>query len=152
MERGTSRNFSNCLKRSRRKGHQQWVTVGGGKSSAVSGHLSAGAYTSRPATAYRCWFIICLSVDSGCLCVHWVCTWVVCVCACVFSHVWLFATSWAVARQAPLSMGCPRQEYWSGLPFPSLKEIFPTQGLNPPLLLGRWILFCWATWEDRNYS
>ena len=29
------------------------------------------------------------------------------------------ATPWAVARQAPLSMGFSRQEYWSGLPFPS---------------------------------
>ena len=28
-------------------------------------------------------------------------------------------TPWTVARQAPLSMGFPRQEYWSGLPFPS---------------------------------
>ena len=33
------------------------------------------------------------------------------------SHVWLFATPWAVVCQAPLSMGFPRQEYWSGLPF-----------------------------------
>ena len=32
----------------------------------------------------------------------------------------LFATLWTVAHQVPLSMGCPRQEYWSGLPFPSL--------------------------------
>ena len=31
-----------------------------------------------------------------------------------------FVTSWTVASQAPLSMGFPRQEYWSGLPFPSL--------------------------------
>ena len=30
-----------------------------------------------------------------------------------------FVTPWSVARQAPLSMGFPRQEYWSGLPFPS---------------------------------
>ena len=30
----------------------------------------------------------------------------------------LTATPWAVARQAPLFMGFPRQEYWSGLPFP----------------------------------
>ena len=30
-----------------------------------------------------------------------------------------FATPWTVARQAPLSMEFPRQEYWSGLPFPS---------------------------------
>ena len=31
----------------------------------------------------------------------------------------LCATPWTVAHQAPLSMGFPRQEYWSGLPFPS---------------------------------
>ena len=36
-----------------------------------------------------------------------------------FSHVRLLATPWTAARQAPLSMGFPRQEYWSGLPFPS---------------------------------
>ena len=30
-----------------------------------------------------------------------------------------FATPWTVARQVPLSMGFLRQEYWSGLPFPS---------------------------------
>ena len=35
------------------------------------------------------------------------------------SHVQLFATPWTVAHQAPLSMGFPRQEYWSGQPFPS---------------------------------
>ena len=34
-----------------------------------------------------------------------------------FSRVWFFATLWTVARQAPLSMGFSRQEYWSGLPF-----------------------------------
>ena len=34
------------------------------------------------------------------------------------SPVRLFATPWTVARQAPLSMGFSRQEYWSGLPFP----------------------------------
>ena len=48
----------------------------------------------------------------------------VCVCVCVsvlvaLSHVRLFATPWTVARQAPLSMGFSRQEYWSGSPFPS---------------------------------
>ena len=41
-----------------------------------------------------------------------------CVCAQSLSPVWLFVTSWTVAYQAPLSMGFPRQEYWSGLPFP----------------------------------
>ena len=35
-----------------------------------------------------------------------------------FSHVQLFVTLWAVACQAPLSMGFSRQEYWSGLPSP----------------------------------
>ena len=39
--------------------------------------------------------------------------------ACMFCCVRLFATPWTIARQAPLSMGFPRQEYWSGLPFPS---------------------------------
>ena len=39
----------------------------------------------------------------------------VCVPSC-FSHVQLFATLWTVDHQAPLSMGFPRQEYWSGLP------------------------------------
>ena len=35
------------------------------------------------------------------------------------SHVRLFETPWSVGYQAPLSMGFSRQEYWSGLPFPS---------------------------------
>ena len=39
-------------------------------------------------------------------------------CVCVRSVVWLFATPWTVAHQAPLSMGFSRQEYGSGLPFP----------------------------------
>ena len=37
----------------------------------------------------------------------------------VLSHVWLFATPWTVAHQAPQSMEFSRQEYWNGLPFPS---------------------------------
>ena len=37
-----------------------------------------------------------------------------------------FATSWTAGHQAPLSMGFPRQEYWSGLPFP------PPEGLSNP--------------------
>ena len=49
------------------------------------------------------------------------------------------ATLWTVARQAPLSMGFSRQEYWSGLPFPP-PGIFPTQGSNPRLLHCRWLL------------
>ena len=37
----------------------------------------------------------------------------------LLTWVQLFATPWTVARQALLSMGFPRQEHWSGLPFPS---------------------------------
>ena len=36
----------------------------------------------------------------------------------LISRVQLFVTLWTAARQAPLSMGFSRQEYWSGLPFP----------------------------------
>ena len=42
-------------------------------------------------------------------------------------------TPWTIAHQATLSMGFPRQEYWSGFPFP-LQGIFLTQGLNLHLL------------------
>ena len=38
-------------------------------------------------------------------------------------------TPWTVARQAPLSMGFPRQEYWSGLPF-SFTRGFPDTGIK----------------------
>ena len=50
----------------------------------------------------------------------------------------LFVTSWTVACQAPLSMGFPRQEYWSGLPFPSPGDL-PDSGIKPmsPALAGR---------------
>ena len=44
------------------------------------------------------------------------------LCACMlspFSRVQLFVTLWTVAHQVPLFMGFSRQEYWSGLPFPS---------------------------------
>ena len=39
-------------------------------------------------------------------------------------------TPWTVACQVPLSMGFPRQEYWSGLPFPSPRG-HPDPGLEP---------------------
>ena len=39
------------------------------------------------------------------------------------------ATLWTVAHQAPLSMGFPRQEYWSGLPFPSPGDL-PDPGIK----------------------
>ena len=46
------------------------------------------------------------------------------------SRVRLFATLWTVAYQASLSMGFSRQEYWSGLPFPSPGDL-PDPGIEP---------------------
>ena len=46
----------------------------------------------------------------------------------VFSPVRLLATPWTVARQVPLSMGFPRQEHWSGLPFPPPGDLPDTEG------------------------
>ena len=56
----------------------------------------------------------------------------------------LHGTPWAVARQAPLSMGFPRQEYWSGLPFPPAGDL-PDSGIEPvspasPALTGGFIV------------
>ena len=67
-----------------------------------------------------------------------------------FSHVPLFATPWTIARQAPLSMGFSRQEYWSGLPCPPPRDL-PDPGIAPtslmsPALAG--VFFTTrATWE-----
>ena len=46
------------------------------------------------------------------------------------SRVQLFATPWTVAYQASPSMGFSRQEYWSGLPFPSPGDL-PDPGIEP---------------------
>ena len=68
----------------------------------------------------------------------------------LLSHVHFFATPWTVARQAPLSMGFSRQEYWSGLPFPPPGDL-PTPGIEPVSLsssamAGRFFTTS-ATWE-----
>ena len=71
------------------------------------------------------------------MCAHGLC----CIC--------LFETPWTVAHQAPLSMEFSRQEYWSGLLFPT-PGIFPTQGSNLQLLgllHCRQILYYCSTWE-----
>ena len=49
------------------------------------------------------------------------------------SYVWLFATPWTVAHQAPIFIGFSRQEYWSGLPFPSPRDL-PNPGIKLHLL------------------
>ena len=57
-------------------------------------------------------------------------------CVCLFSCVQLFVTSWTVAHQAPLPMGVSRQEYWSGLPFPTAGDLFDP-GIKPVALASR---------------
>ena len=47
-----------------------------------------------------------------------------------FSHIGLFVTPWTVAHQASPSMEFSRQEYWSGLPFPSSGNL-PHPGIKP---------------------
>ena len=59
----------------------------------------------------------------------------------MLSHVQLFAAPWTVAHQAPLSMEFSKQEYWSGLPFPTPGDL-PDPGIKPtsfasPALAGR---------------
>ena len=58
----------------------------------------------------------------------------VCVLSC-FSYVWLFATLWAVAHQALLSIKFSRQESWTELPFPSPGD-FPDPGIKPMSLIS----------------
>ena len=58
----------------------------------------------------------------------------------LLSHVWLSATPWTIAYQAPLSMGFPEKEYWSGVPFPSPGDL-PDLGSNPGLLHCRQTLY-----------
>ena len=55
------------------------------------------------------------------------------MCPCVYSSpAQLFMTPGTVALQAPLSMGFPRQEYWSGLPIPTPGDL-PNPGIKPTL-------------------
>ena len=65
----------------------------------------------------------------------------VCMCAQSLSHVQLFATPQTVAHQALLSIEFSKQEYWSGLPFPSLSNllhpVIKLLFLVSPALAGR---------------
>ena len=57
-------------------------------------------------------------------------------CVCMLNHSVASdsAASWTVTSQAPLSMEFPRQEYWSGLPFPSPGDL-PDPGIEPSSLV-----------------
>ena len=69
---------------------------------------------------------------------------------CRFSRVWLCATPWTVARQAPLSVGFSRQECWSGLPCPPPGDLpdpgIESMSLKPLALAGRFLTAS-TTWE-----
>ena len=70
----------------------------------------------------------------------------------LLSCVWLFVTSWTVAYQAPPSMGFSRQEYWSGLPFPSPGNLPQTRDwTRVSHIVGRHFTV-WATREVPNYT
>ena len=80
----------------------------------------------------------------------------ICACACMlsrFSHVWLSAILWVVARQAPLSKGFSRQVYWSWL-LCSPPGDLPNRGIEPeslmsPAALAGGFFTTSATWEVR---
>ena len=69
--------------------------------------------------------------------------------ACMLSRAWLFETLWTVACQAPTSMGFPRQEYWSELPFPLPGYLVEpgTETASPVSHASAGSLYYWATWE-----
>ena len=68
------------------------------------------------------------------------------------SRVWLFAIPWTVAHQASLSMGFSRQEYWSGLPFPSPGgSSWPWDLTQVSCIAGRRFTL-WATREAQYYE
>ena len=77
-----------------------------------------------------------------------VCIYIIGLSVCVlirFGCIQFFATPRTVAHQAPLSMEYPRQEYWSGLPFP-IPGDFPDPGIEPTSLMssalaGRWVVY-----------
>ena len=67
----------------------------------------------------------------------------------------LSVTPWTIALQAPLSMELSRQEYWIGLPLPTLGDL-PNPGIKPmspefPALAGRFFTTN-ATWEAPKHN
>ena len=67
-----------------------------------------------------------------------------------FSCVQLFVILWTEARQAPLSMGFSRQEYWSALPYPSPADL-PDLAIEPKSLMSPALAYGFfttrANWE-----
>ena len=72
----------------------------------------------------------------------------VCVCVCVLSRVQLFTTPWTAAYQDALSMEFSRQEYWSGLLFPTPGDLpdlgIELKSLASPTLASRFFTTCFT--------
>ena len=70
----------------------------------------------------------------------------------VCNLVWLFTALWTVVCQTPLSMGFSRQEYWSGLPFPSPGDLPDAGRLNLLFLCLQFLankVFQWEEWSNK---
>ena len=72
-----------------------------------------------------------------------------------FSYVRLIVTPWTAARQAPLSLGFSRQDYWGGLLCPPPEDL-PNSGMEPAAVVslaleGKFFTTS-ATWEAALYS
>ena len=70
------------------------------------------------------------------------------------SSILAWRITWTATHQAPLLLECPRQEFWSGLPFPTPGDL-PNPGIKPtslksPALAGGFLTTS-ATWEALNY-
>ena len=73
------------------------------------------------------------------------------MCVCMLSSVRLSVIPWTVAHQASLSVGFPRQEYWSGVPFPTVGDL-PDWTIKPSLLYWQAnSLPAWAIEEAHIY-
>ena len=66
------------------------------------------------------------------------------------SPIWLFATLWTVAHQAPWFMEFSRQEYWSGLPFSSPGGL-PDPGIEQVSCIAGRLFTLWATRESQTW-
>ena len=64
-----------------------------------------------------------------------------------FSHVQLFVTLFTVSCKGPMSMGFPRQEYWSELPFQSAEDLGPRDRIHVSCIT-RQILYQWESQKD----
>ena len=85
----------------------------------------------------------------------WSDNWSACVCSVAQSCLWLCnPMDCSPPGSSLLFMGCPRQEYWSGVPFPTPGHL-PDPGIIHMSCLpciGRRILYHWTTWEAQKWN